>query len=761
MIISQKKSEFEIQGQLASKQIGIAKGKEGKILGLLSDLYKNRFAFCVELISNAWDSHIEAQCTDTPIEMNLEQKNTGNYVISFIDRGVGIDAERAEVMFSYGDSTKEEDEDSLGHFGLGAKSPLAYHLRQFDVSSVKDGVYRKWLVSKDAMNKPVSNLLLEVEAPDNPNRTVVSVILDKEDVEGRWSKEIDLSKPIFNFIREKTLYFDNLVYTGELESLNNVKIVTYNNKYKIRDDVSSGELGFLLGQVYYRIDYKELEIDRVDIPCVFTVPLTAHVEPTLTREDVHYTEHTKKYLIDRINEFKKWIQSYINTKTHLKTYDEYLTKDRYDSIKLERCELVYRPNYSYPEKKLLEENFPEFSNYNEFNIIECFLKWEYDIRGGKKFSTKRKWNRLDFDRYLLKTDRASTVTDKYLKQQGNYQVFSKRTKKDIIYQLSRNLIKFRHYSKNTNRFFYRNNNYRISTLIKAVARVVGMKINRYEHIVIPTATRQAILNPVRTRYVKGDDEVTTYLCRKHSNYYNYAPVFDKYTETIEQLKKEKTTTYYSTDKDTVSKGWMFNNNILKRCNFVRISKKDVKKIESLKNFKKVEELIAPVKWNKNFNKIVTNMLLKQFRSKYSFFFNQTGFIRKFSSTLADELLELDNLYDKIDRDKISRSNFNDNYMFKEFMLQTIKLAKDNNHINLELWTKMETVKKQLDKLHVLTVFDLNDDNSVYYASNYIRKINKDFKLNTEHYQEEKINTIVDAMTELFKPQPILNLNSIL
>lgn len=116
---------------------------------LSSTLYTHpQLAVVREIICNAWDAHIAAGKTDTPIQITLTEDT-----LTVRDYGFGIaHAEIGPIYGVYGNSTKRGDSKSTGGFGLGSKAPFAY-TDNFEVTSHHLGVKTIYRVSKSSMEK--------------------------------------------------------------------------------------------------------------------------------------------------------------------------------------------------------------------------------------------------------------------------------------------------------------------------------------------------------------------------------------------------------------------------------------------------------------------------------------------------------------------------------------------------------------------------------------------------------------------------------
>lgn len=89
------------------------------IMNLLSKgFYQNPIESIVrEYMSNAWDSHVEADCQDQAIVVRFSKVENTSY-IEFIDYGVGLSPERVKEVFTvYFESSKRDTNEQTGSFG--------------------------------------------------------------------------------------------------------------------------------------------------------------------------------------------------------------------------------------------------------------------------------------------------------------------------------------------------------------------------------------------------------------------------------------------------------------------------------------------------------------------------------------------------------------------------------------------------------------------------------------------------------------------
>ena len=131
-------SPVEVQGGSNSGVFAIA--CNGKAFRVLSDtLYQNKIGSIVREIScNAYDAHVDAGKADQEFIIHLPDNFSPWFSVR--DFGKGLSAGDIKNVFTvYFQSTKENSNDAIGAFGLGAKTPFSY-TDQFTVTSHQNGI---------------------------------------------------------------------------------------------------------------------------------------------------------------------------------------------------------------------------------------------------------------------------------------------------------------------------------------------------------------------------------------------------------------------------------------------------------------------------------------------------------------------------------------------------------------------------------------------------------------------------------------------
>ena len=269
---------------------------------LSSNLYSNPEAsFIREIVSNGWDSQVEAGNTNTPLIVRMKRNNESyhTYNITIRDYGTGLSKEEFENLFcKIGSSTKRESNNYIGCFGLGHLSPLAVSKVCY-INSYYNGIVRLYIMTKDG-NSITTNLMSEMPT-DEPNGLEITV----KNVEG-WK---------YNEPFSRLAFFPNVYVDGAYNECNNTKIKRYKH-FTAASVVYNDKL--LLGNVLYPIDDSiipaELKVFYdaiVKSGIVFNFNI-GELQVTPNRESIIYNSKTNALIINRIKEAKKEMEDIIS-----------------------------------------------------------------------------------------------------------------------------------------------------------------------------------------------------------------------------------------------------------------------------------------------------------------------------------------------------------------------------------------------------------------------------------------------------------------
>ena len=301
MQLSPVLNTLEVGNVLASGEFGVA--KNAKMFKILSDsMYKDKVGSMVrELCSNARDAHVANGTPDLPFIVHLPSAFEPWFSVT--DFGTGISPEDIfKVLTVYGESTKDQSNDEIGAFGLGAKTPFAY-TDNFTVQSCYNGMLRMYTASTGESGMPT--LSMQVEQPTSePNGFMVMVTVNEGDFDRFKSKTITQlrffpTKPAItncNDFQWKDLTID----------------VAYSSKFiTMYDGGNNSVRGLWLtqGGVGYPVDINELAdisqemrdfgyaLERNNAVLHFNI---GEIDVTAPREAVSYDTRTIQNIIDRI-----------------------------------------------------------------------------------------------------------------------------------------------------------------------------------------------------------------------------------------------------------------------------------------------------------------------------------------------------------------------------------------------------------------------------------------------------------------------------
>lgn len=399
MIINAAQSSVEVIGDIKEFKIGIdPKNLEFITTLLSSNLYSDpEQSFIREIVSNAWDSHVEAGTTDTPVIINFDYNNRS---ITIRDYGTGLSPERfQEIYNNIGSSTKRDSNDYIGGFGIGRFSALACSKTVF-ITSYYNGKAYHYIMVKDG-NAITTNLVASLDTKEK-NGVEVNI------------KDIIRFGPYENALAY-IVYFPN-VYLNTVGAEGRTGIIKAFNSYKIRKFKSfavservGSEGKILLGNVLYPCNEGMLnpisrkvydKIRRTGIAIRFEV---GELEVTPNRESIIYSTKCKelinKRFIEAYDEIKTIISNNIphaldnlekyheacNQGYYYNFFDNVVSKYDYSMYQFSYVELGIVPTYKghdlydhhYIINALLHSKLPNFKCYlsrGKFNNVSNYVR---------------------------------------------------------------------------------------------------------------------------------------------------------------------------------------------------------------------------------------------------------------------------------------------------------------------------------------------------------------------------------------------------
>lgn len=274
----------------------------GHIFSMMTDrIYNNPIGSIVrELGSNAWDSHMAAGHPERPWVIHVPNVLEPYFEVQ--DFGTGMSHESMQKVYPrLGVSTKRDENDSIGGFGLGSKTPLAYTM-QFTVTSIFDGVRREYIVVNDG-NGPELSLISETPTDEHPGMKIHFGV-EPEDF-AKFRQEILRQlrffavKPITTNVDLSEDWFDTEAHVEQ--KIAGATMYT-------RDAYLQGVF-IVQGGVGYKLRPEELDADEDIISACGLLAMSGtalhfnigEIAPSVNREDVQYNKQTKANIINRIS----------------------------------------------------------------------------------------------------------------------------------------------------------------------------------------------------------------------------------------------------------------------------------------------------------------------------------------------------------------------------------------------------------------------------------------------------------------------------
>lgn len=293
-------------GQTAgdTSQFNIA--MNAKMVKILSDmLYKDKIGSLVREIScNAYDSHVAAGKPEAPFYIHLPTLTEPWFSVR--DEGIGMSDQTIRETFTiYGESTKDLSDDAIGAFGLGCKTPFAYR-DQFTITSIYDGT--KTIYSAVINTSGIPELIPQAIIPCNAHNGIeIMVSVDSSDFEDfEYAVQYQLKffkvKPIIENRKSFEFNFD----ANTMIDYSDENVTVFSNV-----DYTMRKIFIVQGGVGYPLDKEEVTRDNHPIydylqnrGSIIEFPI-GDIDVVASRENVAYTDRTKKNINDRLAKIAK------------------------------------------------------------------------------------------------------------------------------------------------------------------------------------------------------------------------------------------------------------------------------------------------------------------------------------------------------------------------------------------------------------------------------------------------------------------------
>lgn len=297
---------------------------------LSSSLYTDQILAVVrETICNAWDAHIEAGITNKPIEITLTENE---FVIRDYGNGIPKD-EFADIYGVYGKSTKKQNAEVTGGFGLGCKSPFAY-TDNFEVTSWNQKIKTIYSLSKSSAVVGGLSAITEI----------VSIPTDDSGLKVRMT-----IKPSDRYLFNKKI--KSVIYDGGINAtINDVEADTiYTDKLKDKFIIlmnNTTGISIKYGNVLYDISSKDDYINEYATAKNILKKIYSYNENKLillappnslaiapSRESISLQEKSISTIKQLLNDFSKTIQNKLDKLDNSQIINIFKNTLNIDSVK--------------------------------------------------------------------------------------------------------------------------------------------------------------------------------------------------------------------------------------------------------------------------------------------------------------------------------------------------------------------------------------------------------------------------------------------
>ena len=711
---------------------------------LSKNLYSDSIGSTIrETASNALDSHRRAG-VDKPIIVSLENVN-GNYEFSVEDVGLGLDADDVENIISkYGKSTKREEANSLGMWGLGFKSPLAYSSTFYFIAR-KNGIERKYMMYEGEDVNTI-DLLYESETTEG-NGVKVIVPVKYSDYYSFKTKS-----------KEQLAYFQNVYFN--IPDIDNSFKILRTEHYQLSNISTDSYLHICLDDVYYPIDFAKLGISSISFPVGLRFNLSDGIFPTPNREAIRYTEESKKVILDKIElvatEIIKLYNSQISEMNNLKLiYDYYQGYNK--SVELNGSKYSIEDLIIYSKEKVKEPSIEGIKNIELrrlFRIINdsLFKDWEvkYTLYNNRisesKYSEIIYLSRL-FSKQLYIIDNFSKNLKDYIREncsKTRQLYFIKKTKSFKLFPSRWSSNTFsgsldNYYNildlKNVPRKYWRAHIKEFQLLKQKLEEYI---LKDYYNPEIPkewldARKKQRVkTNVVSVRANKLEGEVS---CKIATNLlrdvYGKNCKFEPFILKLNEVYKNPGLFIYEEYENRDKLDKLFSATSKNNIKLITFSKKEFQIIETLN----IHNLMSYNKFmegnNAPFRRIVTANLISQLISKNTNLFNNSY---KFSELSTEFQQTLDELND------YKRKNINQ-YLSGDVLDAMYSVAKEHDLFDYSIYNKYLKMNELLEKNTFINYlskhFVYGDNSQLISVFRDLFKYNK-IKLNLDQYNSEKI-----------------------
>ena len=305
MILQKSDNTLEKSSEFKNKTFGIKDA--GKVFRILIDgIYSDGPGSIMrEIASNCIDANKESGSTKN-IEITFVEKDAllgEDYSIIFKDYGVGISPERMYDIFCYlGESTKDGDNEAIGGYGLGSKSPFKY-TDTITVKTVNSGREYYYCIVLNEQDIPEVNEIFNSETDKESGTEIIIPIKNYYDF-GKFKEAAQKQLCYFDNITYNNFTIDkpNIVYNGDRIMILEKPSYDYSSNQKI-----------IIGNIPYNFNCGSSNNTKKISNYVVIKFKIGEIQPTASREDINYKASTYTMYQQVYEEANKELLKYVDS----------------------------------------------------------------------------------------------------------------------------------------------------------------------------------------------------------------------------------------------------------------------------------------------------------------------------------------------------------------------------------------------------------------------------------------------------------------
>jgi hypothetical protein len=176
------------EGMLPEKRIAMKIKSSAKMFEILSSgIYKDKIMAVIrEYVCNAYDAHVSVGKKAIPFTVQLPNRMEPTFSVT--DYGTGIDPELiGDIFWTYGESSKTENNETIGALGLGSKSAFAYTKSSFIVRNRYHGIEYSYFCFINEHGEPEGSPVGQEETTEG-NGITVEFAVRTEDIDAFYER---------------------------------------------------------------------------------------------------------------------------------------------------------------------------------------------------------------------------------------------------------------------------------------------------------------------------------------------------------------------------------------------------------------------------------------------------------------------------------------------------------------------------------------------------------------------------------------------